>query len=62
MAFRKCIKNGVLKIDGNTSSVKKELVLVEESIKYGDINGNGKIDSADAVAIKRSILRDTVIL
>lgn len=48
-----CIKNGVLKIDGNTSSVKKELVLVEESIKYGDINGNGKIDSTDAVAIKK---------
>lgn len=33
--------------------IKKELVLVEESIKYGDINGNGKIDSADAVAIKK---------
>lgn len=48
-----CIKNGVLKIDGNTSSIKKDLVLYEESVKYGDINGNGKIDSTDAVAIKK---------
>lgn len=51
------IKNGVLKIDGTSITITKTLPDIPEKttsqILYGDVNDDGKIDSRDAVELKK---------